>query len=483
MRPATAERNDGGVDGDGGGMEDEGNPAAKHPARTPCPPSPACFQVTHHENSLKPRVSTACTASITRGRSGIDLRVSNAFIIMGAMTNENISNKDMNKAVVDDLKEYFQAEGEVSGTPVDAYMFAYGGNHPWRTSGDGLPSYAQSTPNPDCPSPVHLIDTYPPFDGDAFWNRMEEFHRKAAYDRIGKAITDADGFNDAKTGIRSIAMSAGTPGESMMALRALQALQLTGMSSRETTLVDMPALLLHDDGILNALSDFNTPISTIVDMIADGYKRLTSDAFVRESYEVIDNIMNVNREWIIEHCWLGGGDRAARERRFDEHMKGEGVPWGLIGRDRNHLLAYYIIDMDDFPLELELIEDMLPTGTTAPDERGIDACGYHHPNGFETPERIGCIIGVSGGDYIGRHDFQSFIELIALHPEIMRIGMNGVINLTANHFEEYNDVDMRSLSKQGLLTYLLIANAMGLIPNEDEEGNADGEEAPEAATD
>ena len=65
----------------------------------------------------------------------------------------------------------------------------------------------------------------------------------------------------------------------------------------------------------------------------------------------------------------------------------------------------------------------------------------------------------------------------------MRIGMNGVINLTANHFEEYNDVDMRSLSKQGLLTYLLIANAMGLIPNEDEEGNADGEEAPEAATD
>lgn len=386
------------------------------------------------------------------------LRVADEGIIIVSMANENIDSKDLNKTVVDDLKEYFQAEGEASGIPSDAYMFAYDGDHPWRSTDDALP------------------------EGESA-DDAEAGHRQMAFGRMRNAIADANGFHDAEARMRGIALNARTPGESMMALRALQALQTASVRFREITIMDMPSVMLRGDGIMNALADFATPVQAIVGMMKGECDRLTSESFVRESYEAIDGIVNVDREWIIEHCWLDGVCKAERERRFDECMKGKGVPWGLVNRDMFHLLADYIIGLDNLPIELELIEDIMSAGNAAsasPDAKGaaspdakntasngnINGSRSLRPkNGFATPERIAFILAMSGDGYIRRHGFQPFIELMAFHPDIMQLGMDGVITLVTDHFDEYGDVDMPSLSRRGTITYLLIASIMGIVPN------------------
>lgn len=138
--------------------------------------------------------------------------------------------------------------------------------------------------------------------------------------------------------------------------------------------------------------------------------------------------------------------------------------------------------MNNLPLELELIEDMLTlesskseSKTTNTDDTGSTVSTsadnerssvYFTPNRAITPERLECIIGVSGDDYINKHDFTAFIVLMALHPSILKIVMNGVLALTANRFDDYNNIDMSELTTCGLDVYNLIASEMQLIPND-----------------
>lgn len=448
------------------------------------------------------------------------------------------TNMNMNKAIIDDLKDYYIAESEVSNANPNDYKFAYDNEHPWLTPPDNKNTDTTTTNNVSNDASTNANTNTSITDN-------ENQNKKTALLALKQCIQDNNGYDNLMNALRVNALKAITPGECMLSLRTLQALQLINMINREITIVDMPTLLLNDDNITNALADYTIPINTIISMITTEYDKLQSDDFIRDAYEQIDNIINVNRDWIINNNLLtknsttslltnttGNGtadvntadtvagtevadteaantdadtgtastvstmnatannastvstnadnttnadDMGAADDAsiFDTFIKGHGIPWGLITPDKNHVLTYYLSGMNNLPLELELIEDMLTpesskseskdnTGSTDNERSSV----YFTPNRAITPERLECIIGVSGDDYINKHDFTAFIELMALHPSILKIGMNGVLALTANRFDDYNNIDMSELTTRGLDVYNLIASEMQLIPNE-----------------
>lgn len=428
----------------------------------------------------------------------------------------------MNKAIIDDLKDYYIAESEVSNVNPNDYKFAYDNEHPWLTPPDNKNTTTTNNVNNDASTNAN---------NNTSITDNENQNKKTALLALKQCIQSNNGYDNLMNALRVNALKAITPGECMLSLRTLQALQLINMINREITIVDMPTLLLNDDNIINALADYTIPINTIISMITTEYDKLQSDDFIRDAYEQIDNIINVNRDWIINNHLLtknstislltntntdngttanttdantetadtetdshastvsnvnATADNASTVSTnadnttnaddaniFDTFIKGHGIPWGLITPDKNHVLTYYLSGMNNLPLELELIEDMLTpesskseskdnTGSTDNERSSV----YFTPNRAITPERLECIIGVSGDDYINKHDFTAFIELMALHPSILKIGMNGVLALTANRFDDYNNIDMSELTTRGLDVYNLIASEMQLIPNE-----------------
>lgn len=465
------------------------------------------------------------------------------------------TNMNMNKAIIDDLKDYYIAESEVSNVNPNDYKFAYDNEHPWLTPPDNKNTTATNNVSNDASTNAN---------NNTSITDNENENKKTALLALRQCIQSNNGYDNLMNALRVNALKAITPGECMLSLRTLQALQLINMINREITIVDMPTLLLNDDNITNALADYTIPINTIISMITTEYDKLQSDDFIREAYEQIDNIINVNRDWIINNHLLiknsttsllttntdnctaannagtianndagtdanteaantdadnantiaGTDDNAETASNtgtastvnatannastvstnasnttnaddmgaaddasiFDTFIKGHGIPWGLITPDKNHVLTYYLSGMNSLPLKLELIEDMLTlesskseSKTTNTDDTGSTdnerSSVYFIPNRAITPERLECIIGVSGDDYINKHDFTAFIELMALHPSILKIGMNGVLALTANRFDDYNNIDMSELTTRGLDVYNLIASEMQLIPN------------------
>lgn len=473
----------------------------------------------------------------------------------------------MNKAIIDDLKDYYIAESEVSNVNPNDYKFAYDNEHPWLTPPDNKNTSTTTTNNVNNDASTNnTVNNDASTDANnertASITDNENQNKKTALLALKQCIQSNNGYDNLMNALRVNALKAITPGECMLSLRALQALQIINMIDREITIVDMPTLLLNDDSITNALADYTIPINTIISMITTEYDKLQSDDFIRDAYEQIDNIINVNRDWIINNHLLtknsttslltstnadnntadaNNADTAAGTETadtdagtestgtvsdtendshdstvnatadnastvstnasnitnantaddasiFDTFIKGHGIPWGLITPDKNHVLTYYLSGMNNLPLELELIEDMLTlesskseskttnntdntvlddnadsTDTDTDNER---SSVYFTPNRAITPERIECIIGVSGDDYINKHDFTAFIELMALHPSILKIGMNGVLALTANRFDDYNNIDMSELTTRGLDVYNMIASEMQLIPND-----------------
>lgn len=455
------------------------------------------------------------------------------------------TNMNINKAIIDDLKDYYIAESEVSNANPNDYKFAYDNEHPWLTPPDNKNTTATTTNNANNDASTNANNNTSIIDN-------ENQNKKTALLALRQCIQSNNGYDNLMNALRMNALKAITPGECMLSLRALQALQIINMIDREITIVDMPTLLLNDDNITNALADYTIPINTIISMITTEYDKLQSDDFIRDAYEQIDNIINVNRDWIINNHLLTknsttsllintnadngtaadtvntevagtadtvAGNYAASHAStdtashvgtmnatadnastvstnanttntddvntaddasiFDTFIKGHGIPWGLITPDKNHVLTYYLSGMNNLPLKLELIEDMLTlesskseskttntdnTGSTDTDNERSSA--YFTPNRAITPERLECIIGVSGDDYINKHDFTAFIELMALHPSILKIGMNGVLAITANRFDDYNNIDMSELTTRGLDVYNLIASEMQLIPND-----------------
>lgn len=479
------------------------------------------------------------------------------------MTSTNM-NMNMNKAIIDDLKDYYIAESEVSNVNPNDYKFAYDNEHPWLTPPDNKNTTTTNNVNNDASTNAN---------NNTSITDNENQNKKTALLALKQCIQSNNGYDNLMNALRVNALKAITPGECMLSLRTLQALQIINMIDREITIVDMPTLLLNDDNITNALADYTIPINTIISMITTEYDKLQSDDFIRDSYEQIDNIINVNRDWIINNHLLtnttallttntDNGTTAASTANttdvntetagtitnntadtiagtesadtiannagtvadtetdshvsivstvnatadnastvstnasntttnandasiFDTFIKGHGIPWGLITPDKNHVLTYYLSGMNNLPLKLELIEDMLTlesskseskntnntdnTDSTVSTSSSTDnerSSVYFTPNRAITPERLECIIGVSGDDYINKHDFTAFIELMALHPSILKIGMNGVLALTANRFDDYNNIDMSELTTRGLDVYNLIASEMQLIPNE-----------------
>lgn len=450
----------------------------------------------------------------------------------------------MNKAIIDDLKDYYIAESEVSNANPNDYKFAYDNEHPWLTPPDNKNTTATTTNNANNDASTNANNNTSIIDN-------ENQNKKTALLALRQCIQYNNGYDNLMNALRVNALKAITPGECMLSLRTLQALQIINMIDREITIVDMPTLLLNDDSITNALADYTIPINTIISMITTEYDKLQSDDFIRDAYEQIDNIINVNRDWIINNHLLTknsttslltntnadnntadannadtartdantetadtvAGNYAASHAStdtashvgtmnatadnastvstnanttntddvntaddasiFDTFIKGHGIPWGLITPDKNHVLTYYLSGMNNLPLKLELIEDMLTlesskseSKTTNTDTDNERSSVYFTPNRAITPERLECIIGVSGDDYINKHDFTAFIELMALHPSILKIGMNGVLALTANRFDDYNNIDMSELTTRGLDVYNLIASEMQLIPND-----------------
>lgn len=452
------------------------------------------------------------------------------------------TNMNINKAIIDDLKDYYIAESEVSNVNPNDYKFAYDNEHPWLTPPDNKNTTTTNNVNNDASTNAN---------NNTSITDDENQNKKTALLALKQCIQSNNGYDNLMNALRVNALNAITPGACMLSLRALQALQIINMIDREITIVDMPTLLLNDDSITNALADYTIPINTIISMITTEYDKLKSDDFIRDAYEQIDNIINVNRDWIINNHLLtknsttslltnntdNGTATAANTANtiagtesagtvantetdshastvsttadnastvstnannttndvntvddasiFDTFIKGHGIPWGLITPDKNHVLTYYLSGMNNLPLELELIEDMLTleslnseskttnntdnTGSTVSTSSSTDSersSVYFTPNRAITPERLECIIGVSGDDYINKHDFTAFIELMALHPSILKIGMNGVLALTANRFDDYNNIDMSELTTRGLDVYNLIASEMQLIPND-----------------
>ena len=458
------------------------------------------------------------------------------------------TNMNMNKAIIDDLKDYYIAESEVSNVNPNDYKFAYDNEHPWLTPPDNKNTDTTTTNNASINANNNTSIT-----------DNENQNKKTALLALKQCIQSNNGYDNLMNALRVNALKAITPGECMLSLRALQALQLINMIDREITIVDMPTLLLNDDNITNAMTDYTIPINTIISMITTEYDKLQSDDFIRDAYEQIDNIINVNRDWIINNHLLTkntaalltntntdndttantantiagtdtadtidnndatgtvsdtetdshdstvstvnstadnastmstnadnttNADTADYASIFDTFIKGHGIPWGLITPDKNHVLTYYLSGMNNLPLKLELIEDMLTlessnseskttnnTDNTVLDDNADSTDNerssvYFTPNRAITPERLECIIGVSGDDYINKHDFTQFIELMALQPSILKIGMNGVLALTANRFDDYNNIDMSELTTRGLDVYNLIASEMQLIPND-----------------
>lgn len=461
------------------------------------------------------------------------------------------TNMNMNKAIIDDLKDYYIAESEVSNVNPNDYKFAYDNEHPWLTPPDNKNTTTTNNVNNDASTNAN---------NNTSITDNENQNKKTALLALRQCIQSNNGYDNLMNALRVNALKAITPGECMLSLRTLQALQIINMIDREITIVDMPTLLLNDDSITNALADYTIPINTIISMITTEYDKLQSDDFIRDAYEQIDNIINVNRDWIINNHLLtknsttslltninadnntadvntadtvsgtetvdtvantetdshasavnDTADNASTVSTnadntinaaddyysdttndvntaddasiFDTFIKGHGIPWGLITPDKNHVLTYYLSGMNNLPLELELIEDMLTlesskseSKTTNTDDTVLDdntgstdnerSSVYFTPNRAITPERLECIIGVSGDDYINKHDFTAFIELMALHPSILKIGMNGILALTANRFDDYNNIDMSELTTRGLDVYNLIASEMQLIPND-----------------
>ena len=458
------------------------------------------------------------------------------------------TNMNMNKAIIDDLKDYYIAESEVSNVNPNDYKFAYDNEHPWLTPPDNKNTDTTTTNNASINANNNTSIT-----------DNENQNKKTALLALKQCIQSNNGYDNLMNALRVNALKAITPGECMLSLRALQALQLINMIDREITIVDMPTLLLNDDNITNAMTDYTIPINTIISMITTEYDKLQSDDFIRDAYEQIDNIINVNRDWIINNHLLTkntaalltntntdndttantantiagtdtadtidnndatgtvsdtetdshdstvstvnstadnastmstnadnttNADTADYASIFDTFIKGHGIPWGLITPDKNHVLTYYLSGMNNLPLKLELIEDMLTlessnseskttnnTDNTVLDDNADSTDNerssvYFTPNRAITPERLECIIGVSGDDYINKHDFTAFIELMALQPSILKIGMNGVLARTANRFDDYNNIDMSELTTRGLDVYNLIASEMQLIPND-----------------
>ena len=431
---------------------------------------------------------------------------------------------NMNKAIIDDLKDYYIAESEVSNANINDYKFAYDNEHPWLTPPDNKNTTTTNNVNNDASTNAN---------NNTSITDNENQNKKTALLALKQCIQSNNGYDNLMNALRVNALKAITPGECMLSLRALQALQLINMIDREITIVDMPTLLLNDDNITNAMTDYTIPINTIISMITTEYDKLQSDDFIRDAYEQIDNIINVNRDWIINNHLLTknsttsllttntdngtaanttdvntesagtvadtadnastvsanadnttNADTADDASIFDTFIKGHGIPWGLITPDKNHVLTYYLSDMNNLPLKLELIEDMLTlessnseskttnnTDNTVLDDNADSTDNerssvYFTRNRAITPERLECIIGVSGDDYINKHDFTAFIELMALQPSILKIGMNGVLALTANRFDDYNNIDMSELTTRGLDVYNLIASEMQLIPND-----------------
>lgn len=434
------------------------------------------------------------------------------------------TNMNINKAIIDDLKDYYIAESEVSNANPNDYKFAYDNEHPWLTPPDNK-NIDNTTNNVN-----NNANTDTNNEHTASITDNENQNKKTALLTLRQCIQSNNGYDNLMNALRVNALKAITPGECMLSLRTLQALQIINMIDREITIVDMPTLLLNNDSITNALADYTIPINTIISMITTEYDKLQSDDFIRDAYEQIDNIINVNRDWIINNHLLtnttslltnntdngtadvnttntartdAGTDADSHASTvndnannagtvstnannttndvntaddasiFDTFIKGHGIPWGLITPDKNHVLTYYLSGMNNLPLKLELIEDMLTlesskseSKTTNTDTDNERSSVYFTPNRAITPERLECIIGVSGDDYINKHDFTAFIELMALHPSILKIGMNGVLALTANRFDDYNNIDMSELTTRGLDVYNLIASEMQLIPND-----------------
>ena len=450
------------------------------------------------------------------------------------------TNMNINKAIIDDLKDYYIAESEVSNVNPNDYKFAYDNEHPWLTPPDNKNTTATNTNNVNNDANTNNTVSNDTSIEHTSITDNENQNKKTALLALKQCIQSNNGYDNLMNALRVNALKAITPGECMLSLRALQALQIINMIDREITIVDMPTLLLNDDNITNALADYTIPINTIINMITTEYDKLQSDDFIRDAYEQIDNIINVNRDWIINNHLLtknsttslltntntdndtsvntantiAGTESANTDADtdgtdantetdshvstvndnannastvstnadntttnandasiFDTFIKGHGIPWGLITPDKNHVLTYYLSGMNNLPLKLELIEDMLTlesskseSKTTNTDDKRSSV--YFTPNRAITPERLECIIGVSGDDYINKHDFTAFIELMALHPSILKIGMNGVLALTANRFDDYNNIDMSELTTRGLDVYNLIASEMQLIPND-----------------
>lgn len=456
------------------------------------------------------------------------------------------TNMNINKAIIDDLKDYYIAESEVSNANPNDYKFAYDNEHPWLTPPDNK-NIDNTTNNVN-----NNANTDTNNEHTASITDNENQNKKTALLTLRQCIQSNNGYDNLMNALRVNALKAITPGECMLSLRALQALQIINMIDREITIVDMPTLLLNDDKITNALADYTIPINTIISMITTEYDKLQSDDFIRDAYEQIDNIINVNRDWIINNHLLtknsttslltntntdnntadaNNADTARTDANtetagtvadtnadshastdtashvgtmnatadnastvstnanttntddvntaddasiFDTFIKGHGIPWGLITPDKNHVLTYYLSGMNNLPLKLELIEDMLTLESSKSESKTTNntdtdserSSVYFTPNRAITPERLECIIGVSGDDYINKHDFTAFIELMALHPSILKIGMNGVLALTANRFDDYNNIDMSELTTRGLDVYNLIASEMQLIPND-----------------
>ena len=305
----------------------------------------------------------------------------------------------MNKAIIDDLKDYYIAESEVSNANINDYKFAYDNEHPWLTPPDNKNTTTTNNVNNDASTNAN---------NNTSITDNENQNKKTALLALKQCIQSNNGYDNLMNALRVNALKAITPGECMLSLRALQALQLINMIDREITIVDMPTLLLNDDNITNAMTDYTIPINTIISMITTEYDKLQSDDFIRDAYEQIDNIINVNRDWIINNHLLTknsttsllttntdngtaanttdvntesagtvadtadnastvsanadnttNADTADDASIFDTFIKGHGIPWGLITPDKNHVLTYYLSGMNNLPLKLELIEDML----------------------------------------------------------------------------------------------------------------------------
>lgn len=207
------------------------------------------------------------------------------------------TNMNMNKAIIDDLKDYYIAESEVSNVNPNDYKFAYDNEHPWLTPPDNKNTDTTTTNNASNDASINANNNTSITDN-------ENQNKKTALLALKQCIQSNNGYDNLMNALRVNALRAITPGECMLSLRALQALQLINMIDREITIVDMPTLLLNDDNITNAMTDYTIPINTIISMITTEYDKLQSDDFIRDAYEQIDNIINVNRDWIINNHLL-----------------------------------------------------------------------------------------------------------------------------------------------------------------------------------